>query len=263
MENSDKIFYTKHLINKDDIEFGKRILDYIESVLNNHNIETTDFLDPHQIKIAKSIINRFDLKYHLDGFGENRERKVLVMYHDYVNVADIEQPIELIGIFGDLRFSSIEHRDVLGSILNLGIKRSKIGDILFDEDKIQIIVTKKIKSYIEMNLERIGNTKVTCKILDSNEIIQTELEVEEKSLNLSSLRLDSIVAAICKISRSKSALYIKNEKVKLNWKIEMKTSLEIEVDDQISIRGFGRFKIKSFDGQTKKERYKITILKFI
>lgn len=263
MKIKDKDFYTKHLHRQKDIELGKRIVDYINSVINSHSIEVTDFLDPHQRYIAKSILNRFDIGYHFEGIGKNCERKIIVMYQNYIDTSQLDLETQLMKINGKSKFFEITHRDVLGSLLGLGLDRSKIGDILILDDEIQIIVSKKISFYIETHLEKIGKVGVKAVNIDSKCILEVVPKAEEIAINVSSLRLDSIVAATYNLNRQSAANLIKNEKVKLNWTIETKVFLEVDIEDQISVRGHGRFRIKSLDGQTKKGRYRVTVMKLI
>lgn len=263
MNKFDGDFYTKHLSRENERELARRIVDLCKSVLNAHKIQISNFLDPRGVEIAKTILNRFeDLKYYTFGVFENAERQVIVIYPYYL-VDDIDCDLSLISIVGNFKFFKASHRDVLGSLLNIGIEREKIGDIVIANDEIQFTIKNEILEFVIANFNRIAKLSVDCKKIEFDKKLYIVDETERKDLNISSLRLDCLVAAMANINRKKAADLISSEKVKLNWAVVTKNSTEIQEGDQISIRGFGRFKIEAFEGQTRKDRFRIRSVKYL
>jgi RNA-binding protein YlmH len=81
----------------------------------------------------------------------------------------------------------------------------------------------------------------------------------ESLITVSSLRLDAMISSIYQISRQKSQSLINSSVVKVNWSIIESTSFECGEGDTVSVRGYGRSKIISFDGKSKKEKWKVVI----
>ena len=128
----EKLRLTAHI---NDIELKNKmykVIDKANSCLKNYDIRTTEFLNPFEIKNAKDILNsETDLKYKVDGGYQNAERQLIYIFPYYMEEDDIESNLKVIQIEGNFKFKSISHRDYLGALLNLGIKREKIGEIIF------------------------------------------------------------------------------------------------------------------------------------
>ncbi|MBC8590441.1 RNA-binding protein [Wansuia hejianensis] len=254
----DKNYYTSHIQDPTKIVKIRRVLDKLEIVLNNYIVETTDFLDPYEISLSKSILNRFvDIDYLVLGGFHEAERKILVIYPDFLNLEDISVGITAIKITGDL--DKLSHKDFLGAILNLGIDRSKVGDILVHGNYGYIIVKEEVNNFILYNLEKIGNQNVKVKNTPLEEVESPEIKYKELIRFISSLRLDSVISAAYNLSRKESMNLIKMGKVKVNWETIDKASRLIEQGDIISVRGFGRLSLYRIDGISKKGRLKCEI----
>jgi RNA-binding protein YlmH len=157
------------------------------------------------------------------------------------------------------KFVTIEHPQVLGSLMSLGLKRGKYGDILFEGDRIQFLAAQEVGHYITSQLESIGRASVTLKELAFSEAISAGVSITEQSITVSSLRLDTVVSGIHNLSRQKSQLLVQQGHVKVNWTNIENPSFECEEGDLISVRGHGRVKIISLEGVTKKEKIRIII----
>ncbi len=143
------------------------------------------------------------------------------------------------------------HKDVLGSLIGLGIKREKIGDILFFENKCYIIILSDIKKIVLDNLTHIGRQKIVIK--ESDSILEYKVKEKESfSISLASLRLDNFVAGVTNLSRAKVKELIEKELVFINHNQCLNFSKELQKDDIITIRGFGRFYFKGELGVSKK-----------
>lgn len=256
----DKTMLIDHVKDKDQHLVLRKVLDMLERVVEYYSIEHTDFLDPYQRKLCYSFLNRFqEVSFAEEGGLENAERKSIILYPSYMSRNEIESPIQALKINGGFKFRELTHRDYLGAIMSLGIKRDKIGDILIHKNYGNIITFKEITDCIKYNLDMINKEPVSFTEVEVSELIEVEEEFIEKSLTLASFRLDVFVSAICNLSREKSSLLIKNGYVKVNWQTIDSISKEVHEDDMISIRGFGRAKISNFTGKTKKDRNKIIV----
>lgn len=258
MVGIDKDKYTAHISNQDKIFDMRRIIDKIELVLNKHTCEFTDFLDPYERELAKSILNRFDdINYSENGGIQDSERQIIAIFPDYYCNDNVQKNISVLRISDNL--DSLSHKDFLGAILNLGIKRSKIGDILVHEDYTDIIVKNEVVDFLLINLEKIGNRKIIVNNVDIDSIKPVPLKYKEINKSLSSYRLDVFISATYNLSRQKSLDIINSQHVKVNWEPINKPNKELIVGDIVSVRGYGRFILHAVEGISKKNKIKANI----
>lgn len=256
----NKLSYIEHITDSEQILPMRRILDKVEKVLVNHSIESTDFLDPYQRKLSHSFLNRFsDISYYEEGGYEEGERKSLIIFPSYLEFEHIENPVGALRISGRFKFKEVTHRDYLGSIMGLGIKREKIGDISIHENSCEVILHKDILDYIKYNLEYIGKEPVTIDEIDLKEVKRGVDDFKELIGTVASLRLDALISTTYNISRESSSTHINNSRVKVNWKPTTQPSFEIYEGDVISLRGYGRFILYRVLGITKKDRIRVQI----
>lgn len=254
----DKDKYTSHIKDNDKIIDIRRIIDKVEIVMNNHSCESTDFLDPYERLLAKSILNRFDEIDYLENGGTiQAERQIITIYPSYYDPDNLPQKITALRIYGDL--DGLSHKDFLGAILNLGIKRLKIGDILVHGDYTDVVIKKDIGDFLLFNLEKVANKKVRIEEKSLNSISSVEILYREINKTLSSYRLDVYISSSYNLSRQESMDIIKSGYVKVNWEPIDKPAKELEVGDVISIRGYGRSILHSVEGLSKKGKIKATI----
>lgn len=252
------------LNDKYEIELFK-VLDKIEISVKKNILKYTDFLDPYLSSICNEILKtKYGYaNFNITGGYEDAERKILVLYPDYHYELDDYAPLKVIKIDKIPKGSRFDHRQVLGSILGLGLKREKIGDIIINDENIQIIVLEEIASYVQMNMDQIGRYKVDTSIDEIHSIVPKENSFMTITDTVKSLRLDSVSAAGFKVSRSKTLMDIKKEKLKVNFLPIGSPSYNVKEGDLISYRGKGRIILDKVLGKTKKDRYKISIKKFI
>lgn len=241
-------------------EFIDQVLQWKQFVEDAYSPKLTDFLDPREQQIVNMIIGETtDIRCHFFGGAEHSERQRAMIIPEYYRIENEDYQISLFDIEYPKKFVSIEHPQVLGSLMSLGIKREKFGDILIEGDRVQVVVAKEIDSYIQMQLSSIGRAKITLKEIPFSEAIKIHNVWVEETVTVSSLRLDTVVSAIYNISRQKSQLFIEQGLIKVNFVTVEKPSFECGEFDMISVRGYGRSKIISIEGKTKKDKWRITI----
>lgn len=251
--------YTAHIKDKDKVLDMRKVIDKIEIVINNHVTEVTDFFDPYERLLAKSILNRFmEVNYLEQGGISLAERKVMVIYPSYFDSSIIPGYLTFFRIKGHLE--GLTHKDYLGAILGLGIKRSKVGDILVHDDYTDIILKEEISGFVLLNLEKIGNRKISITEVYSDLLKAPETSYKEVKKTLSSYRLDVYISAVYNLSRQESLDLIKAGYVKVNWEPIDKNSKELIEGDIVSVRGYGRSILHSVEGLSKKGKIKATIL---
>ena len=240
-------------------EFIDQVLNWKEAVETTYAPKLTDFLDPREQDIVKKLIgSNQDVKFELFGGSNATERKRAIIFPDYYECQETDFQVCLFEVDYPKKFITIEHPQVLGSLMSLGLKRGKFGDILLHDNRVQFFVSQEVEEYIVLQLQSIGKATVSLRKLPLDQAILTGEKWQEISLTASSLRLDTIVSAIYNVSRQKSQVFILQGIVKVNWTMIENVAFECEESDIISVRGFGRAKIMAVEGKTKKDKWRIT-----
>lgn len=239
-------------------EFIDQVLGWREFVDSSFSPKLSDFLDPREQQIVQTIIGtQSEIKVMFFGGLQDNERKRALIYPEYLHVEKDDFQIRLFEIDYPQKFVTIEHPQVLGSLMSLGLKRGKFGDIVIQQGRIQFLVAAETADYILAQLTKIGRASISL----INQPFENGLEVSESwseiTTTVSSLRLDTVMSAILNLSRQRSQEYIKHGKVKVNWTTIENPAFECDVADMISVRGHGRSKIISIEGKTKKDKWRI------
>jgi len=241
-----------------------KVLDKADVVLKRHDVKCTDFLTPNETRAISGVLSGLqDIKYIAAGAYEEAERKIIVLFPHYLEDYMVDTPIAVFEIKSTSRFEKLDHRDYLGAILGLGLKRDKIGDIIVHNNTCQIIVHSSIKDYILYNLSKVGNVSVKVRELKFEEITPPEIQYKQINGNVASLRLDAVLCLAFKVSRTEAQNIISRERVSINWGQVAKSSYEVKEKDIISVKGKGRVIVDSIDGKTRSERIIIKLHKFI
>lgn len=157
---------------------------------------------------------------------------------------------------------TLTHRDFLGALINLGIKRETLGDILVCENEAYVFCLDSMADFITGNLDRVKHTVIKCR--KTEQIPETVLyNIKEKKLNTASLRLDAIIGEVYARSRSQSQQIIKDRKVFVNGRLCENNSYTVKPEDTVTVRGTGKFIFDSVINNTKKGRYNIIVKIFI
>ena len=235
-----------------------QILDKIDFSQKRNRIENSDFLDMYQVALVKNFLRKTqNNSYILYGGFENAERQIAIFYPESYSEEMVQKNYNK--IFKIIRITLPEedkgkysHRNYLGGIVKLGIKREKVGDILVSDEGADIIVKEEIAESLKHELgtlTRFENAKIEIEEIEN--IRKQEIKVEEISIIVPSLRLDNIVSDLAKTSRNKAVQIINQERVFVNGQNETKVSKNLKLNDIITIRGKGRFIIKEFAGTTR------------
>lgn len=240
-----------------------RVEDLAMSVKRYHRVAFTPFLDPAMLSKAERLLKSYnELEYQIIGGYPEAERNIIIIYPDWMDGEEIEAPISVLRIQWDERYYKVGHRDILGSILGLGIKREKIGDIIVENPYAYAITSKDISSFIIQNLIRVGKAPVTIDQIAAEDLKITPKKGKIIKTSVSSLRLDCIASSGFGISRNKILPYINNGMVQVNWEPITKPGRLLKEGDIISLRGKGRVKFIEVTGMSKRDRYHVTLEKW-
>ncbi|MEA4832496.1 hypothetical protein SDC9_111849 [bioreactor metagenome] len=174
-------------------------------------------------------------------------------------------PIKWLCIDGN-GFNEFSHRDVLGAVLSLGIRREFIGDILLiSPGKAYVAVFDEqdtIAEHIASSLERIGRGGVTTKTENKGFVPSFTRTFERIRGTCASPRFDAIISEICNIPRSEAKQLIESELAVLNYSAARPDRI-LMPNDIFSVRGYGKFIFISTDGTNKRDRIRFICDKYI
>lgn len=219
----------------------------------------TKFLTPSD---AREIGVRFpsgDVPISFFGGYDDAERVVA----SFGEVQDMsEYPIKVIDVH-QKGGKELSHRDYLGTVLSLGIGREMVGDIIVRAGGAYVFCLSEIAPFIADSLCKIGGAGVSSHVLDDIGDVHFERKYEKRGATVSSLRLDCVVSAACGKSRSASSELVARSFVSVNYKEANSVSLAIKDGDVLTVRGQGKFLIKTDSRLTRKGRIYVDILKYI
>lgn len=239
-------------------EFIDQVYDWLDDVEKTYAPKLTDFLDPREQLIVGAVIGKqSEVKFEFFGGTDHAERKRALLFPDYYEVSPDDFQIKLFEIVYPDKFISLEHPQILGSLMSAGLKRSKYGDILLENGRAQFFAAAEIGEYLRLQLVSIGRTDVRLKEVPLADAVTSSDSWTEIPATVSSLRIDAIAASLYKLSRQKSQLLIQQGVVKVNWAVVENPAFECGEGDILSVRGHGRIKILSIEGKTKKDRWRI------
>lgn len=156
----------------------------------------------------------------------------------------------------------LSHRDYLGSLLSLGVSRSKIGDIYVRDGAAFVFCIDSIADFLCNEWTQVKHTQIHCEAaVPDMDILAPSLQ--QITSTVPSLRLDALIAAAFQTSRSKLTEAIDAGKVFINGRTVLKAGMELKEKDIVSVRGKGRFYLDEVKNTTKKGRIVVVIQKYI
>ncbi|MBR5587152.1 MAG: hypothetical protein IKW02_04235 [Clostridia bacterium] len=214
------------------------------------------FLSPDIFPDVKSIAGTC-----LFGGYPDAERCVAAFLPDYMSGEDADWPISLL-VITPTDGKTYSHRDYLGSLMGLGIKRQVLGDLMVSEGKAYLFCLESIEEFIMNNLTGVSGARVTVEKAESLGMLP-ERQYEEVCGTVASERLDCVVALAAKTSRTKAAEFISAGFVMVNSRETDKVTYIMKTGDRFSIRGKGKFVYDGAKGSTKKGRTVAVLRKYI
>lgn len=256
-----------YLESEEDLLLSK-IEDKIKFTKTKNKITYTDFLNVQERSSVEKFLRSEKVNnYFCYGGNENAERVIFVFYPEKLDEEMAKKNLENILLVIKIENSKeedYEHRVYLSAIMKLGLKREKIGDIIVLNTGAEIVVFEENVDYLINGLKQLTRfRKSKFFLLNINELSKKELNFEEFTIIVSSIRLDCFVAELAKCSRTKAEEYIEFGKIFINSIQELKSAKKLSNGDIITIRGKGKFIFENIVKETSKNRFVIQIQKYI
>lgn len=251
-------------MNKDELLLQKRVVELSNIAYQRDVVVFSDFLNLNELNILHSTPkNLFPARYETYGGYEFAERQMVTFLPDALYY-ECEYPLHILKIAPlHKKFAEpLSHRDYLGALMNLGLERSKMGDLLMIEDGCILFVQEKLSAFVLENLTRVRHTNVLVQVEEPTEFSYTKAVSEIKG-TVPSIRLDTIISVAFPTSRSKLTGLIEGQKVYVNGKLITSNGYRLKDGDMISIRGLGKISYTGILSETKKGRYYVSVKKYV
>ena len=222
----------------------------------------SDFLSEGEQALAQKYLLAEGLReYKLWGGYEGAVRRMLCVFPEYCEPENEDFPFT--PLFLKFRTSAaLTHRDFLGALMGLGLKRGAAGDIVIQQGRATFFVKSELAGYVESQLEKVGREGVEFSDTGAD-LSQIKQNFSRRSCTVSSLRLDLIVGECTSMSRARSQQAVKSGAVAVNALPVCDNDRKIADGDTITVRGHGKY-IIHFDGSmSKKGKYRITVSKYL
>lgn len=251
-------------MDKEETMFQKRLLELSRIAFVRGIVTFSDFLNLNELNILHTIPkNQLQSRYEIYGGYRLAERQMVAFLPDALYY-DYRYPFQVLEITpSSHRFAEkLSHRDYLGAVMNLGIERCKLGDIMINEEKALLFVQDSLAEYVMENLTRIRNTPVQVSAV--SEFPDTyEPEYEEIKGTVASVRLDTVLSLAYPLSRSKLTAHIESGRVFVNGKLITSNGYRLKEGDIISVRKMGRIVYDGILSETKKGRYLTCVRRYL
>ena len=201
-----------------------------------------------------------EVKFSFLGINENCEKRMIAVYPKNFDCNTLDFPVKYFKISNNSKFKELEHKNYLGSIMSMGLKREILGDLIVKDGICYGIMNEELFIFLKENLKLVGKFPVEIEEISSEEIPETEFK--ELVESVASLRLDAIIAALGNLSRNNAIELLETGDITLNYNINKDKSKVVKEKDIISIRKKGKFLIDSVLGESKKGKLRLLIKKF-
>ena len=242
-----------------------RLQDLADRSYEHNQYTSSDFLNVMELStLATRGKNLAHVPYTLSGGYEGSERQIVRFGSEEMLGYEMPFPIKcvliepLIKKFAD-QFS---HRDFLGALMNLGIQRSMIGDIVVHDQSAYVFCLEKMAPYIMENMDKVKHTHMKCQMVEE---LPTEVfhAFEELQVIVASERIDGIIAKLLHMSRSQVLQLFQEKKIFVNSRLCENNNQILKMDDIISVRGYGKMVYQGIQYQTKKDKLNVQVKKYL
>ena len=259
----------RNLINKiaktgEDKLLLAKLWDKINAGVLKNIPANTCFLSPRELELSNFLFGDLPGLYRFGGY-EDAERKMLVYLPDYMDGDALYWPDGPLVCLEASFFEedTLTHRDILGALMGAGIGRETVGDICMEPGRCLFFVTAEIAPYVLDSLRSAGRTALHLRSVPLTELRMPEPKFQEIRDTLASLRLDSVISSGFRIGRSLAASYVTTGKAAIDGLPCEKPDKQVSEGSKISVRGLGKIRLRQIGGKSKKDRYCVTIQKYV
>ena len=259
----------RHATTPEDRLMLSRLSDKIAKAVNTSSATWSHFLDPRQRGLAEAALTAAlgdeEVEFRFDGGYEDAERTLAGFIPDVEWDVDDTPPLMLLRARSSGRGGGkpLTHRDWLGALMGVGLKRETIGDILVLPEGADILTMEDVGRILLTQLDQVGAERVSVEVASLDALAVPERAMREIRSTVMSMRLDAVAAAAFSVSRTRMADWIRGEKVSLDWEVETDPAAAVKVGSTLSLRGKGRAVLQSVGGVSRKGRTGIVLQRML
>lgn len=241
--------------------FIEQVRDWQQQVVSQYVPVLTPFLNPRQQRILQQVIGKTsDCRIAFGGGFSHAESQRALLHPEYFTVQAEDFAIVTFQLHFAKKFHQLSHRQILGTIISLGISRNRIGDIITEDGEWQFVIDESLADFLPLQLTHIGKVSVELERVNApTQLFAAQKNWQSKEASISSLRLDVFVSEGLNISRQKAKHIIETGDVKRNWLKITQPNQMLEMGDIISIRHYGRLRFDGILTETKKGKLRIQL----
>lgn len=241
-----------------------KLWDRIQSGMRKNIPAATCFLTPRELEMSRYLFGGSEELYPFGGYSD-AERQMLVYWPTYLEESQLyDEDSPVVCLRAEFYHSECpSHRDFLGALMGLGIGRETVGDICVGKEYCDFFVTREIAPFIQQNFTNAGRTHLNIRAIPLTQTQIPQPEVQQIRDTLASLRLDSVIAAGFRIGRSQAAQYVTQGKAAIDGLPCEKPDKAVAEGAKISLRGLGKIRLAAIHGKTKKDRFSVTIYRYV
>lgn len=231
-----------------------RIWDKYEQMDRRGIPTATVFLSPREQAMAQALLNTAGIRgdFRFDGGFPDAERKRLVFLPDWAEDSGEELAFFRAAFHGT--DNTLTHRDILGSLMGLGITREMVGDILISEHSADVVAAPQLAEHLMREWDSAGRVRLTVSQIEREELVMPKVRITQVSDTVSSMRLDAVVSAAFSMSRGKAAELIAAGRVSLDHTPCVKSDKAVGQNSTITARGYGKAVVRDCSRVSKKGR---------
>ena len=213
------------------------------------------FLTPAEQQEMKQLCARErDMTMVFHGGAADCERRVAFFLPSWQEPEDLEPSTAIAALRITAAFGNPGHRDFLGAILGLGIKREALGDIRITDEHSYLFCLENIADYLSQNLEKVGRWGVKVAKIPLSEVPPPVREYKSVTFTVQSPRLDAVCGGMFGLSRTTAHAQILQGNVSVNYVPCLKPDALLHTGDVVSLRGSGKGTLLEPGGTSRKGR---------
>ncbi len=242
----------------------RRLLDLDRRAEDQWHVCATPFLRPEEQALCARVAPHLRCALSFDGgFADAERRLALLCPREATEYLLPDATGDLLCALALHHKEPLTHRDILGSLLGLGLRRDAVGDILVGDACTTVLLQRSVYDFVRSTLTRAGRVPLTLEDIAFCDILPPEQQVHLVQDTVASLRFDAVLAAAFSLSREQAQQAIARGLAHLGDRPTLSPSKAVAAGDVFSLRGHGKARLQQIGGQSRKGRTHITIARYV
>ena len=236
----------------------KRIDDLFRRCEKANTVTNTTFLTPAEQEAAAQYCRRLPgCRMVLHGGKSDCERRAAFFLPDWMEEADFDPAEAIAALRIEAYYGTPGHRDYLGALLALGVRRGWVGDIRIDGQTAWVFCLPSVAEQLA-GLEQAGRVSVKAAVIPLAEVPEPERKRKAVKFTVQSPRFDAVLGESFRLSRTQAVKLIAAGAACLNYLPCLKNDAPVNEGDVISLKGHGKATVSEIGGRSRKDRLFVT-----